>query len=64
MMMREEDFWMERELYDFYQFWEEFHSGAHNDYDDYNDYNSTCEDRWVYGSCSDFQMFEGDDCQW
>jgi len=64
MLMREEDFWMERELYDFYNFWEEYHSGSTDDYDwiDYNDYNH-CEDRQVYGSCHDFQMLEGE-CQW
>jgi hypothetical protein len=66
MMMREEDFWMERELYDFYNFWEEYHGDSHDDYDDYadwNDYDHHCEERQVFGSCSDFVMLEGE-CQW
>lgn len=51
-MMRVEDFWMERELYDFYHFWEEYHSGDQNDYDDYLD----CDWIETMAECSDFDF--------
>jgi hypothetical protein len=50
-MMREEAYWQYHpEHAEFYQFWEQYHFGEQ------------CEDKMFQGSCSDFNMLEGEEC--
>ena len=42
--MRQEDFWMERELYDFYMFWEEFHGHVDPENCDWKEFTAECND--------------------
>jgi hypothetical protein len=58
-IMRMEEFWFEESnahLFDFYEFWQEYHFGHH----DYDDYEQDCEWRHVQAECRDFEMLEGD----
>lgn len=62
MVMREELFWTQpgmEQYYDFYMFWDEYHMGGHDD-----DYDMDCEDRQINGYCMDFAMFDGEECEW
>jgi hypothetical protein len=45
-MMSEEDFWFERELYDFYNFWERYHGNQDDDEIDcdWKSFNTRCSD--------------------
>jgi len=47
-MMRMEDFWLERELYDFYNFWERFHGNK--------DDEENCDWRDFHTQCTDFEF--------
>lgn len=50
-MMREEAYWQfHPEHAEFYQFWEQYHFG------------DQCMDKTFQGSCSDFNMLEGEEC--
>ena len=57
--MREEQFWFDNwdMYYDFYEFWDEYHSGSNNETDD--DEN-VCESDWIqfFATCSNFSLFE------
>jgi hypothetical protein len=64
-MMRVEDFWLERELYDFYNFWERFHGNADEDEHDcdWKEFNTRCTDfEFIRREMEEDGAPEGADC--